>query len=238
MLTAADLVTAARSMLTGWEYVLGAHGQLDTATGLRESDCQYLVDRCCELTGVEAGLGPELPYEVAYMVAHTSFARVPANAQPWPGLIVVFLDPAAAGTVWYYPHTGIVSGPGTYISAYNSDLGIIESRIADTPYPVAFYLDTGLPGPYASEDDGTMQVHGIATLRDVNGAPAADLGHVDPRIRLLDPNGAYIIPTSASYPVGALSLAGVPGYVGPAWLTVADGEPAFILARNCSVALT
>lgn len=232
-----DLVSAARSMLTGWEYRLGAHGGLDTATGLRQSDCQYLVDRCCQAVGIAAGLGPTLPYEVPFMVEYTTFTPVPAAVYPWPGLIVVFADPAQAGTWGYYAHTGIVSGAGRYISAYNTDLGVLESAIADTPLEVAFYLDAGL-----ARDDGTngvesMDLHGNVTLLAADGTPATDLGSINKATRLLTGTGAMVVPTTTTYPVYGLTLYGVPGHYEPAWLTLVGGQPVFILTRNASATL-
>lgn len=139
-------------MLVGWEYGLGKHGQLDPATGRLETDCQFLVDWVMGRLGLIARLGPLVPYEVPYMVAHTTFRRAPATTPPLPGWIIVYVNPKLLGAVGYYAHTGVVTEHGMYVSAYNTARGVIESPIAATPLTVAFYLDTEL-----QQDGGSMQ---------------------------------------------------------------------------------
>ena len=130
MTVSAAIVTSARSMLTGWEYVEGAHGRFDPTTGRHETDCQYLVDHVMQANGLAVYLGPELPWEVCYMWAHSTFPKIGLATPAQPGWIVVMGDPHATNVKLRYAHTGIMTSATTLVSALNPSQGVKETHVS------------------------------------------------------------------------------------------------------------
>ncbi len=214
--TTGDMVAAARSMLS-WDYRWAAHGSIG-ADGKPQTDCQYLVDHSCLAVGIADKLGPVLPWTVAYMVDHTSLAKVvpSATVRPFAGDIVCFTDASGA-----WAHTGVATSALTCVSALNPAQGVRETRIADISLTFALILRTGLPAGPASQTGGDMQpvtfdaAHAIGTLTLNIGVNMARLD-----------TGATVGPFAAgsNFPVLAV-VHGAAGGNADAWLLDVSGYP-------------
>lgn len=226
MPTAQAFIDAARSMEHGWEYVLGGHGRLDATTGKYETDCQYMVDRCCQLVGIADRLGPELPWEVAYMWSHTTFPKVGASATPEPGWIIVLGLPGNPNYRLRLAHTGIVTMPGHMISALLSPNGVYETAINVIHEPatgqvmqVIGYLDTGLEQPNTGTPPPPTEQPPTAPLPP-SSAPTYTVRPGDNLTRIARAHGTTVRTlvqlNQHKYP----SLATNPGFIRVGWVLV------------------
>ncbi len=87
-----------------------------------------------------------------------------------------------------------------------------------------------------SNEENMIPFDGTATLLKSDGlTPASSLAEVATNTRLLAMNGTNLTPATWLYKVFAFTLVGPTNHPEPCWLTLVNGVPLYILARNCHV---
>lgn len=77
-----------------------------------------------------------------------------------------------------------------------------------------------------------FDVKGTAVLLNANNAPASSLADAATSTRILSSTGALVTPNAFSYPVFGFSVT-APNHSEPAYLIMQNGQPYYLLVRNC-----
>jgi hypothetical protein len=128
MTTAAQALAVAHSM-ADWTYSEDAAHDFDDKT----SDCQGWVDAWADALGIGGALGPATPWNVGYMVAHTTLPKDSRFCHPARGDIIVLGDPNGTDDRALHAHTGVATSAATYISNYAPGVNVIERTIDNLP---------------------------------------------------------------------------------------------------------
>ena len=208
MTTAAQALAVFRSMIPAWKYEEAVHNFAGKVT-----DCQGAVDWVMLQLGQADKLGPELPWNVSYMIDHSTLPGVGPLNTPHPGDILVLGDPRSTDPRCLYAHTGMATEtPGHYISNYAEGINVAERPIDNLPImQLVRILRTGFDQPdlryQVQKGDklrtivGRLCIHGVVDERAVwqyNNVPVGRMPTYSLTKLKPDPDGHryVIIPAS------------------------------------------
>jgi len=178
-----------------------------------------MVDYWSQQLGVANKLGSQLPWNVSYFVASTSYPKSGPSGAIQPADILVFGDPNSSDTRLKYAHIGVATTPGKYISMYNYGVNVIEKPLDHiATMQLVLVFSTG----FTQESDVPSQPLGTVTgiLRTNN----------DKDIRGSSPNGIFsvILPLGIDFPVYGEAVS----TLGPVWRVSLNNVETWILQRN------